>query len=84
MSDELFDLLAGGFAEGLGAAEIDGVGLDQGGIEFVLADELAEAVADLGASVVPVDWLCRELLRRPRGRSRSRSLCNFVICKRQL
>ena len=52
MGDEGFDLLAGGFAEGFGAAEVDGVGLDQVGIELMLADQLAEAVADLGATVV--------------------------------
>jgi len=46
VGDEVFYLLAGGFAEGLGAAEIDGVGLDQSGIELVQADELAEAVAN--------------------------------------
>jgi len=45
MSNKAFDLLAGGFAEGLGAAEVDGVGLDQVGIELMLADQLAEAVA---------------------------------------
>jgi hypothetical protein len=54
VGDEAFDLLAGGFAEGLGAAEIDGVGLHEVGIELVLADQLAEAVADFGASVVSV------------------------------
>ena len=60
MGDEGFDLLSGGFAEGLGAAEVDGVGLDQVGVELVLADELAEAVADLGSpivSVLPIDRL---------------------------
>ena len=54
VGDEGFDLFAGGFAEGFGAAEIDGVGLDQVGIELVLADQLAEAVADFGAAVVSV------------------------------
>jgi hypothetical protein len=48
--DEAFYLLEGGFAESLGAAEIDGVGLDQVGIELMLADQLAEAVAGLGAA----------------------------------
>jgi hypothetical protein len=52
MNDEAFNLLAGGLAEGFGAAEIDGVGLDEVGIELVLADQLAEAVSDLGATVV--------------------------------
>jgi hypothetical protein len=36
----------------------------------VLADQLAEAIADLGATTVPVDRLGRELLRLPRGWSR--------------
>jgi len=35
VGDKTFDLLAGGFAESLGAAEIDGVGLDQVGIELI-------------------------------------------------
>ncbi len=72
--DEAFDLFAGGFAEGFGAAEIDGVGLDEVGIELVLADQLAEAVANLGSAVVSVlsiDRLGRELLRLPGGRSGS-------------
>ena len=34
--DETLDLLAGGLAEGLGAAEVDGVGLDEVGIELGL------------------------------------------------
>ena len=60
MRHKAFDLLAGGFAEGLGAAEIDRVRLDQVGIELVLADELAEAVTDLGAAVaIAIDRLRR-------------------------
>ncbi len=65
MGDKAFDLLAGGFAKGLGAAEVDGVGLDQVGIELVLTDQLAEAVADFGSAVVsvlPIDRLGWELL----------------------
>ncbi len=54
MNDESFNSLAGRFAQGLGSAEIDGVGLDAVGIELVLADHLAEAVADLGATVISV------------------------------
>jgi len=54
VGDEAFDLLAGGFAEGLGAAEIDGAGLDEVGIELVLSDQLTEAVADLGSAVVSI------------------------------
>ena len=81
MGDKAFDLLAGGFAEGLGAAELDGVGLDQVGIELMLADELAEAVADFGAAVVSVlaiDRLGRELLRLPGGRSRFGKRADFL------
>ena len=56
-------MLACSFAQGLGPAEVGGVCLDQIGVELVLADELAEAVADLGAAIVPVNRLWRELLR---------------------
>jgi len=61
--------LAGSFAKGLGPAEIDGVGLDEVGIELMLADDLAEAVADFRAAVVPVGGLRREVLRVPGERS---------------
>jgi hypothetical protein len=60
VGDKVLDLLARGFAEGLGAAEIDGVRLDEVGVELVLAEELAEEVADLGSAVVsvfPIDRL---------------------------
>ena len=46
MLHEVFDLVAGGFAKGLYSAEISRVGFDQVGIEFMLANDLAEAVAD--------------------------------------
>jgi hypothetical protein len=54
--DEAFDLLAAGIFEGLGAAEVDGIGFHQFGVELVLADDLAETVADLvtGTIAVPV------------------------------
>ena len=45
--DEGFHLFAGGIAERLDATEIGCVGLDQVGIKLMLADELAEAVANL-------------------------------------
>src|ERR1035437_4643307 len=45
--NEAFDLFASGVFEGFRTAEIDGVGFHQFGIEFVLADDLAEPVADL-------------------------------------
>ena len=70
MGDEGFDLFAGSLAEALGAAEIHGVGLDQVGIELVLADQLAQAVANFGATVVSVlaiDGLGWQFLRLPRG-----------------
>ena len=79
MNDEGFDLLAGSLTEGLGPAEIDRVGLDQVGIELVLADQLAEAVANFGAvvvSVLAIDRLGWDLLRLPGGRGRS---CNDPI-----
>jgi len=52
---------------------VDGVGLDQIGIELMLADQLAQPVADFGTTVVSVlavDRLGWELLRLQRGRSR--------------
>ena len=54
--DEVFDLLASGVFEGFGTAEVDGVGFHQFGIELVLADDLAEPVADLvtGTIAVPI------------------------------
>src|SRR4029077_9394987 len=66
-------LLTGGFTEGLGAAEVDGVGLDQVGIELVLVDELAEPGTPFGATIVSVlsiDRLRWELLRLPGRRTR--------------
>src|ERR1035441_4674339 len=77
---EAFDLLAGGVFEGFGTAEIDGIGFHQLGIEFVLADDLAEPVADLVTSTtiaVPVSvgilgWKFT-LIGSPRHRTRIRS-----------
>jgi hypothetical protein len=69
--DKAFDLFAGGFPEALGAAEIDGVGLHKVGIELVLTDQLAEAVANFGSAVISIvsilciDRLRRKLLRLP-------------------
>jgi len=71
VGDECFKLLAGGLAEAFGSAEVDSVGLHQVGIELVLADQLAEAVANFGTAVVSVisilssDRLRRKLLRLP-------------------
>ena len=44
--DEVLNLFPAGLAECLGAAEVDGKGLDQLRIELVLADDLAQPVAD--------------------------------------
>src|SRR5271165_1929239 len=52
--DEAFDLLAGGVFEGFGSAEVDGVGFHQLGIEPVLANDLAETVADFVTGTVAV------------------------------
>jgi hypothetical protein len=54
VGDEVLDLLAGGIAQGLHATEIGRIGLDQGGIELMLANQLVEAITDRPASAVPV------------------------------
>ena len=71
MLDEVLNLFPAGLSERLRAAEVDGVGLDQFGVELVLADDLAQTVADLGASAIPVPIcvLRRKLLNRIRNRS---------------
>ena len=46
MFNEAFDLIAGGFLESVDSAEIDGIGLDQFGIKPMLADDLAQPIAD--------------------------------------
>src|SRR5664280_60442 len=64
--NEAFDLLTRGVFECFGTAEIDGVGFYQFGIELVLADNLAEPVANLVTSTtiavpVSIGILGREL-----------------------
>jgi len=44
VDDEILNLLACGFTQGLHPTEISRVGLNQGGVELVLANELAEAI----------------------------------------
>ena len=61
--DARLDLLTGSVAQGLGAAEVRGVGLHQSGIELMLTDDLTEAVAYLRATVISVGWLWWKLLR---------------------
>src|SRR5207248_2044128 len=62
MVDEVFDLRSAGVFQSLYAAEVDRVGLDQDRIEFVLADELAEAVAQ---TVLAINTIAADGLRRP-------------------
>src|SRR5690242_16295914 len=59
MLDKPFYLFAGGIFESLYAAVLDGVILDQNGIELVLPDELAKAIAKevLAVSAVAADGL---------------------------
>jgi hypothetical protein len=54
LQDEVLDLFPAGLSKRLRAAEFDGVGLYQFGIELVLPNDLAESVADLRASAVPI------------------------------
>jgi len=62
MRHEVLDLLAGGITQGLDRAEVGGVGLDQVGIELMLADHLAEAIAHR-TTAISVGRLRRQLLR---------------------
>jgi len=66
--DEVLNLFPVGLSQRLCSAEIDGIGLDELRIELVLADDLAETVADLRATAVPiaVRVLWQNLLSRTR------------------
>jgi hypothetical protein len=67
-------------AEGLGAAEIDGVGLDQIGVELMLPDQLAEAIANFGPAIIAlisIRRLGRKLFRLARARNRFGKRANF-------
>ena len=68
--DEVLDLFPARLSEGLRSAEVDGVGLDEFGIEFVLTDNLAETVSHLraGSISVSIGVLGRKLLIRTRDR----------------
>ena len=50
--DESFDLISGGLPQAGGAAEVGGIGLHEAGIELVLANQEAEAVAEAGLTVL--------------------------------
>ncbi len=52
--DEVLNLLAGGFSKGLGATVVDGVCLDQFGIELVLTNDLAETVTNLRPRTIAI------------------------------
>ncbi|MGA2236386.1 MAG: hypothetical protein ABSG23_12985 [Terriglobales bacterium] len=54
LHDEVLNLFPAGLSQRLRAAEGDGVGLYQFGIELVLADDLAETVPNFGAAAIPV------------------------------
>src|SRR5579864_8866112 len=88
MRDESFYLFTRGIAKGFHSAEVGGIGLDQVGIELMLADDLTESMANR-TTAISVGWLGRQLLRfrrrlasfrqwtrSPRSsRCRSRRLC---------
>ena len=75
--DEVLDLFARGFPKRFHPAEIGRIGLDQVGIQLMLADDLAEPIADCATAAVAVGRLWRELLRLSRAaavaRRRTRS-----------
>src|SRR6266853_512381 len=64
--DEVLNRFARGPSQSLCAAEVDGIGLHEFGIEFVLANKLAHTVPNLRACAisVPICVLWRELLVR--------------------
>src|ERR1019366_7362897 len=67
---EGLNLFPAGISERLRAAEVDGVGLYEFGVELVLADDLTQAVPNFRATAVPVSIhvLGRMLLSRTRNR----------------
>src|SRR5215469_6697842 len=76
MDDEVLNLVAGCVTQGLYAAEIDRIGLDQVGIELMLPNDLAEAITN-GATAVPVSRLWRQLLWLWRRNCRFGERANF-------
>ena len=63
MNYKSFNLFTLRFTQSFDSAKIRSIRLHQVGIELVLPDDLAQAIADLWASVVPVSRLRRELAR---------------------
>jgi hypothetical protein len=60
--DEVLNLLATGISESLGTAEVNGIGLYEFSVEFVLSDNLAKSVPDLGAGAIAVRVVRRTFL----------------------
>src|SRR4029077_630732 len=58
--DEILDLLACSLTQTLHPTEVGGIGLHQSRIQLVLANDLAEAIADLGTAVTSVCRLWRQ------------------------
>ena len=54
MRDKVLDLLTRGLAQTLHAAEVGRIGLDEGGVELMLANQLAESVANGAPAIVAV------------------------------
>jgi hypothetical protein len=54
VGDEGLDQVPAGLPDGLGTAEVRGVGLHEVGIEVVLADQEAEPVAETRLAVVVI------------------------------
>jgi hypothetical protein len=78
MRDESFDLLASGLTKSFDSAEVSCVRLDQGGVELMLANDLAEVVTDRATAVVPVGRLWGKFPRLGRGRRRLREGTNLL------
>src|SRR5438309_4340684 len=78
MSDKVFDLVAGGFAQGRDAAKIHGVGLHQIRVKLMLADDLAQTIADLGPAVVSISRLRRKFARVLLGSCRHANGSDFL------
>src|SRR5579885_943656 len=55
--NKILNLLASGFAKTLNAAEVGCVGLDQRGVELMLADDLAKTVTNGAAAEVSISVL---------------------------
>ena len=75
--DEVFDLLASGFTKSFDPTEVGRIRLDQGGVELMLANELAEMVTDCPSAVVSIGRLRRKFFGLGRGCRRLREGANL-------